>query len=48
MDKINFFPDNLNVQNKRIILRLDLNVPIKEKKIVDDTRIILALPLLKN
>ena len=48
MDKINFFPDNLNVQNKRIILRLDLNVPIKEKKIVDDTRIILALPFIKK
>ena len=29
MDKINFFPDNLDVQNKKIILRLDLNVPLK-------------------
>ena len=31
MDKINFFPDNLDVQNKKIILRLDLNVPLKDK-----------------
>ena len=31
MDKIKFFPDNLNVQNKTIILRVDLNVPIKNK-----------------
>ena len=31
MDKINFFPENLNIQNQKIILRLDLNVPIKDK-----------------
>ena len=41
MDEINFFPDDLNVQNQKIILRLDFNVPIKDKIIVDDTRIIL-------
>ena len=33
MDKINYFPDNLNIQNKRIILRLDLNVPIQQTKL---------------
>ena len=33
MGKINFFPDNLNIQNKKIILRLDLNVPLKDKVI---------------
>ena len=48
MDKINFFPDNLNVQNKKIILRLDLNVPIKDKIIKDDTRIALCLPFIKK
>ena len=48
MDKINFFPDNLNVQNKRIILRLDLNVPLKDKVIQDDTRITAILPFLKK
>jgi len=48
MDKINFFPDNLDVRNKNIILRLDLNVPIKNKIIADDTRIVLCLPFLKK
>jgi len=27
MDKINFFPENLDIQFKKVILRLDLNVP---------------------
>ena len=48
MDKINFFPNNLDVQNKKIILRLDLNVPLKDKVIKDDTRIILCLPFIKK
>ena len=48
MDKINFFPDNLNVQNKKIILRLDLNVPLKDKVIKDYTRIDLCLPFIKR
>ncbi len=48
MDKINFFPENLNVQNQKIILRLDLNVPLKDKVIQDDTRISLCLPFIKK
>jgi len=48
MDKINFFPDNLNVQNQKVILRLDLNVPLKDKIILDDTRITLCLPFIKK
>ena len=48
MDKINFFPSNFNVKNKKIILRLDLNVPIKDKIITDDTRILLCLPFVKE
>ena len=48
MDKINFFPNNFNVQNKNVILRLDLNVPIKDKTITDDTRIKLSLPFINN
>ena len=48
MYKINFFPENLEVQNKKIILRLDLNVPLKDKVILDDTRIILCLPFIKK
>ncbi len=48
MDEINFFPENLNVQNQKIILRLDLNVPLKNKVIQDDTRIALCLPFIKR
>ena len=48
MDKINFFPDDLDVQNKKIILRLDLNVPLKDKVIKDYTRIDLCLPFIKR
>ena len=48
MDKINFFPDNLDVQNQKIILRLDLNVPLKDKIIIDDTRINLCLPFIER
>ena len=48
MDKIKFFPENLDIQNKKIILRLDLNVPLKDKVIQDDTRISLILPFVKK
>jgi phosphoglycerate kinase len=48
MDKINFFPENLDVQNQKVILRLDLNVPLKDKVIQDDTRITLCLPFIKR
>jgi phosphoglycerate kinase len=48
MGKINFFPNNLDIQNKKIILRLDLNVPLKNKIIQDDTRIALCLPFIKK
>jgi phosphoglycerate kinase len=48
MDKINFFPDNLDVQNQKVILRLDLNVPLRDKIIADDTRISLCLPFIKR
>ena len=48
MSGIKNFPENLNVENKKIIVRLDLNVPLKDKKIQDYTRILLALPLLED
>ncbi len=47
MNKIRYFSETLNIQNKTIILRLDLNVPINDKKIQDNSRIISSLPLLK-
>ncbi len=34
---------DLDLENKKVIIRCDFNVPIKEKKIVDDNRIIQSL-----
>ena len=48
MGEINFFPDNLEIKDQKIILRLDLNVPIKAKVIKDDTRITLCLPFINK
>ena len=48
MDEINFFPDNLDVQNQKVILRLDLNVPLRDKIIQDDTRIAFVLAFHKK
>tara|TARA_B100001248_G_C27344992_1_gene438249 strand:- start:1 stop:1191 length:1191 start_codon:yes stop_codon:yes gene_type:complete len=48
MGEISFFPDDLEITNQKIILRLDLNVPIKDKTIKDDTRITLCLPFIKK
>tara|TARA_B100001057_G_scaffold107947_1_gene105636 strand:+ start:1969 stop:3159 length:1191 start_codon:yes stop_codon:yes gene_type:complete len=48
MGEISFFPDDLEIKNQKIILRLDLNVPIKNKIIKDDTRITLCLPFINR
>ncbi len=48
MSKIKYFSENLDVQSKTIILRLDLNVPLIEKKIQDTSRILSILPFLKG
>ena len=48
MDEINFFPEDLEIKDRKIILRLDLNVPIKDKVIRDDTRITLCLPFISR
>ena len=48
MSEIRYFSENQNIQSKTIILRLDLNVPLNEKKIQDESRILNSLPLLKN
>ena len=33
------FIENANIDSKKVILRLDLNVSIKDGEIVDDTKI---------
>ena len=48
MSEIKYLPKNLNIENKKILLRLDLNVPIKNKIIKDYTRISLILPFLEE
>lgn len=39
---MNYFKD-IEIKNKRVILRCDLNVTIKDEKIIDDTKIIKSL-----
>lgn len=39
--------ENINVENKKVILRLDLNVTIKDRSIIDDTKIKKSIPTIK-
>ena len=48
MEKIKSFSDSINIENKRVILRSDFNVPIINKLIQDNTRINLSIPFIKN
>ena len=45
---IKYFPHNLNIEDKKLVVRVDLNVPLKDKRIQDSTRIDQVLPFLKD
>ena len=38
---------DFNLNNKRVIIRVDFNVPIKDNKILDDNRIVMSLKTIK-
>ena len=40
--------DEFNLKQKKVLLRLDLNVPLKNGKITDTTRIDKILPTINN
>ena len=48
MSDLKIFSEDIVVNNKRVIVRLDLNVPISNSKIDDDTRIQIVTPFINK
>ena len=48
MSDLKIFSSDISVDNKRVIVRLDLNVPINNSKIDDDTRIKVIQPFINK
>ena len=48
MSKLRALDENLNLKDKRIILRVDLNVPIQQGKVTDKSRINKIVPIIKE
>ena len=48
MGKLKALDENLNLNNKRVILRVDLNVPLQDGKVTDESRIKKVVPIIKE
>ena len=48
MSDLKIFSNNISVNGKRVIVRLDLNVPINNSKIDDDTKIKVIEPFINK
>ena len=48
MSKLKALDENLNLTDKRIILRVDLNVPMQGGKVTDKSRINKIIPIIKE
>ena len=48
MSKLKALDKNLNLTDKRIILRIDLNVPMQEGKVIDKSRVKKIIPIIQE
>ena len=48
MSNLKIFSENIKINSKRVIVRLDLNVPISKSSIEDSTRIEIIEPFIKK